>query len=400
MNSVRCPQLAALIVAAIFNSHFAFAQSANDRGQSGLVVASTYDSLQAALDAVPADGGMVFLPPGKYEITEPLRISTGDTTIRGSGAASHIKNMNVEGEPAITIAAASFDGQATPRDQRLWRICLSDFRLTGTEKSGHGIAAHYIEELHVHDVTISDHGQDGLHLDHCYEDPRISDNLITYNKANGVFLDGCHDIVVSANHFEENRTGLRCIDSFNLAMSGNNLDDHLGDGVVVENTYGSFISGNMIEECQGWAIVLDRDVYGTTVSANVIAHEFTGGIDLRDAHGCAVTGNTFTIVKNTGLAIREESGAITVSGNNFSDSWITTTEDGVETTKRDPTKSTKLEDNLNEAAGILLDNCEAVVLSGNVFSRLTTKAVEQRGECKEILIQANGEHRGSPEAPK
>lgn len=369
----------------------AFAAHAADDDGAKLVVASNYDSLQAAVDDLPASGGMVLVSPGLYELTEPLRISTGDTTIRGCGSATHIKNLNSDGLPAIIIENAAFAGEKPPASERLWRVCLSDFRITGNDKSGHGVEARYVEELHVHDVTVSHHGGDGLHLHDCYEDPRISDNLITYNKANGVFLTGCHDIVVSANHFEENQTGLRCVDSFNLAMSGNNLDDHLGDGVVVENTYGSFISSNMIEECQGWAIVFDRDVYGTTVSANVIAHEFTGGIDLRDAHGCSISANTFTIVKGIGLAVREQSGGITVSGNNFSDSWIGRDEDGIERTKRDAAKPTKSDMTPNEAAGIVLESCEAVVVSGNLFSGLSTESVEQRGDCRQILIQANGE---------
>ena len=67
------------------------------------------------------------------------------------------------------------------------------------------------------------------------------------------------------------------------------------DGVVIENTYGSVVSGNMIEECQGVAIILDRDCYGNTLSANVLAHNFSGGVDLRDAWCCAVSANTLTI---------------------------------------------------------------------------------------------------------
>ena len=96
---------------------------------------------------------------------------------------------------------------------------------------------------------------------------------------------------------EENKDALHCINGYNLCMNGNNLDDHLRHGVVIENTYGSVVSGNMIEECRGTAIVLDRDCYGITLAANVIAHDSAGGIDLRDAHGCAVSANTFTIMK-------------------------------------------------------------------------------------------------------
>ena len=78
-------------------------------------------------------------------------------------------------------------------------------------------------------------------------------------------------------------------------MTGNGMDDHLGHGVVIENTYGSVVAGNMIEECEGTAIILDRDCYGITLCANVIAHN-GGGVDLRDAHGCAVSANTFVLL--------------------------------------------------------------------------------------------------------
>jgi parallel beta-helix repeat protein len=369
-------------------ANFGFAPvSANER----IVEAGNFDSLQAAADSLPDSGGILRIPPGQYLLTEPLRITTGDTTIEGAGAATHLINKNEDGLPAILIENPKFADQPTPNADRLWRVRISNLRVTGNPKSGSGIEARYIEELFVQGVTSSYHGGDGLHLHFCYEDPRINDNLLTYNKGCGVYLEGCHDIVVSANHFEENQTGLKCTDSFNLAMSGNNLDDHLGDGVIIENTYGSVVAGNMIEECQGWAIVLDRDVYGTTISANVIAHEFTGGIDVRDAHGCAISSNTFTIVKNIGLAVRSGSGGITISGNNFSDSWIGETPDGQEAQKR-PSESSNSEENPNEAAGILLDGCKAIVVSGNLFSRLTTEPLIQRGECQEILSQGNAAH--------
>lgn len=381
---IGCGSLAALTVVYLSFSMPAFAED-------GTVDATNFDSLQAAADAIPESGGVLRIPPGVYELSEPLKIRTGDTMIIGAGAATHLKNKNDEGQPAILVENPKFSGKATPSAERLWRVRIADLRVTGNPKSGAGIEARFIEELFVQGVASSYHGGDGLRLDYCYEDPRLSDNLLTYNKQCGIYLEGCHDIVVSANHFEENQTGLKCIDSFNLAMSGNNLDDHLADGVVIENTYGSVVAGNMIEECQGWAIVLDRDCYGTTLSANVIAHEFTGGIDLRDAHGCAVSANTFTIVKNVGLAVREESGSITITGNNFSDSWIGHDADGAELQKRanEPSRS---EEKPNDAAGILLESCEAVVISGNLFSRLSTEPIVQRGNCREILTAANGHH--------
>ena len=61
---------------------------------------------------------------------------------------------------------------------------------------------------------------DGIHMNNCYEDPRVCNSLITYNKATGLNLIACHDIVVSANQFEENLDALRCVDGYNLCMTG------------------------------------------------------------------------------------------------------------------------------------------------------------------------------------
>jgi len=346
-------------------------------GARPAVDASRYPSLQAALDALPAEGGVVNLPAGTFEITEPLVLSRGDVLLQGSGTATHIKNVNTQGKPALLIQHP--DGSNVKSEDRLWRVMLSNFRITGNENSGHGIEALYINEIFFQGVTVSYHGQDGIRLDHCYEDPRINDCLITYNKATGLNLIGCHDIVVAANQFEENQDALHCFDGFNLCMTGNCVDDHLGDGVVIENTYGSVVSGNMIEECNGRAIVLDRECYGNTLSANIIAHN-GGGIDLLDAHGCTVSANTFTIMKSDALYIGPKSNRITVTGNNFSNSYIGYGEsDKVKRRKNDLA-----------AAGIVLEGTTDVTISGNLFSSVRPKAILQKGNpSKRIVFAGN-----------
>lgn len=343
-------------------------------GAATAIVAAKYPSIQAAIDALPERGGMVQLPPGQFELKEPLVISRSDVLLVGCGPATHLHNANEDGQPAIVLQHP--DGPNPPRGEQLWRIQLADFRLTGNDKSGSGIVAHRINEVYLHGLTISQQGGDGVFLDNCYEDPRIADCLLTYNKQVGVKLVGCHDIVVSANQFEENRDALHCIDGFNLCMTGNCVDDHLNEGVRIENTYGSVVSGNMIEECAAAAIVLDRDCYGDTLSANVIAHN-GAGIDLRDAHGCAVSANTFTLLKTDAIRIGPNSGRITVTGNNFSNSFI-----GEGQVKRAA--------NDLAAAGLVLEGTKDIAVSGNVFSALTTKAVELRsGQTENLLFSGN-----------
>ena len=313
------------------------------------------------------------IPAGTYEISEPLRLTKGDIRIEGAGNATHIVNKNEKGGTALLIAHEK--GKDITTDERLWRIQIANLRLTGNEKSGHGIHAILINEIFLHNVTVSYHGGDGVLLDFCYEDARVADCLITYNKQVGLNLPGCHDIVVAANQFEENNDALKVSDGYNLCMTGNNLDDHLRHGVIIENTYGSVVSGNMIEECQGTAIILDRDCYGNTVSANVIAHN-GAGVDLRDAHGIAVSANTFTLMTEPALAISAESGRIAVTGNNFCNSYI-----GGGDVRRNT-------DDL-AAAGIELASTNHIAISGNVFSSLQTKALELNDDLPKSVLFSN-----------
>ena len=341
--------------------------------------ASKFPTLQAAFDALPATGGIVLIPPGNYEITEPLRVRTPETRIVGSGAATHIINKNTEGKPAIVLEPPNIEQD---KKARLWRVQLADFRVSGTETSGDGIFAHGIQEIYLEGVSVDHHGGHGLHMLDCYEDPRIADCIFTYNKLCGIQVVSCHDIVINANHFEENQDALACLDSFNLCMNGNNIDDHLRHGVVIENTYGSVLSGNMIEECNGTAIILDRDCYGITLSANVIAHHLEGGIDLRDAHGCAISANTFTIAHKFSVRVSENSGRNTISANNFCNTHIGGGQD-----KRPAEAPTPM--GTDEGTGILLAGTRDVVISGNSFSGLSGAAVWTEGTCERLLVTGN-----------
>ncbi len=350
-----------------------------------VVEAGDYASLQKAFDAVPVSGGLIRLPPGRFEISEPLVLSRGDVRLEGAGAATHIVNLNELGEPAVILQSSLFDPEASGRDNRrnsVWRVQLANFRISGNPKSGDGVLARYIDEIYIEGLSIDHHGANGIHLLECYEDPRIADSIMTYNGASGLLVEGSHDIVVNANQFEENLDAVRVTDSFNLCMNANNIDDHLRHGVVIENTYGSVLSGNMIEECAGTAIILDRDVYGVTISANVIAHNNGGGVDLRDAWGSTVSANTFTINPEWSVRIGPDSGRIAVTGNNFSNSFLG------QGTKREEEYDVEWPQK-GYARGVLLERTRAVTLTGNIFSGMIGPAVRGLGDLSGIVLSAN-----------
>ncbi len=380
MRRTLLPAVVAASLVGLVTLSWSVGRSAPDPATGGLpgarpeIDASRYPTLQAAFDALPAEGGLIRLPAGTFNIDEPLVISQQDVRIEGAGTATHIHNTNAEGQPALSLRPnegfKDKDGK-----ERIWRVMLSNFRITGNEKSGVGIHAKWVQEIFLQGVTVSEHGGHGIFLDYCFEDPRISNCLITYNKGAGVHLLGCHDIIVSANQFEENQDALHCFEGFNLCMTGNNIDDHLGHGIVIEDTYGSVVSGNMIEECKGTAIILDRDCYGNTISANEIAHN-GGGIDLRDAHGCAVSANTITICASHAVRIGPDSGRITVTGNNLSNSYVG---DG----------KIRRRENDMLAAGMTIEGATDVTVSGNLFSDVKPKALELVNDKARRILFAN-----------
>ena len=131
----RLPVIATLLLAAI--ALFAWNRAASQvpntlPGARAAIEAINYPSLQAAIDALPQTGGIVRLPAGTFEIQEPLRIKQEDVLLQGAGTATHIKNANADGKPAIEIAPATYetDRRARPIGFSLMAIGLIGFLLS------------------------------------------------------------------------------------------------------------------------------------------------------------------------------------------------------------------------------------------------------------------------------
>lgn len=357
-----------LVGATVRAEQLSTASTLQDGGEPGVPPGTdAREFLQAQLDGLPVGGGNWAIPPGRYEIDGPLVVSRGDIMIQGSGSATHIVNRNESGEPAIRIVSPEKDGY-------LWRVQVCDLRITGNPKSGAGLQATRVNELLLSRLSVEHNGGDGILLDHCYEDPRVCDSLMTYNAATGLNLLGCHDIIVSANQLEENMDALHCIDGYNLTMTGNNLDDHLGNGVVIQNTYGSIVSANMIEECNGHAVILRGECYGDAISANTLAHCKGEGVRIENARDITISANAFVLLAEYAIHALDGAAQMTITGNTFSRYPF----DPERVRKGDP------------GGGILLEAVHDVTISGNTFAATRREAVKAGGASNHrIAITGN-----------
>jgi len=126
-----------------------------------VIDAAKHPTLQAALDALPASGGMVVLPAGNFELTEPLRLARENARIEGAGAATHLINKNTNGQPAFIVAPAD---RAKNKKARLWRVQLGNFRVSGGTNSGDGIRAEFVQEMFIHGLSVDHNGGHGINL--------------------------------------------------------------------------------------------------------------------------------------------------------------------------------------------------------------------------------------------
>ena len=167
------------------------------------------------------------------------------------------------------------------------------------------------------------------------------------------------------------------MDGFNLTFTGNNIDDHLRHGVVVENSMGNTVSANMIEQCEGIGLLLKRDTYATAVGANIFTANKEGGVVMNDVHGTSITGNTFKNMAKRAVYADNKCRAITISGNTFADRSV-----GEGEIKGKPDD--------NEASGIVLESASALNISGNTFYNLSTTALTIEGKpARQVVFSGN-----------
>jgi len=292
------------------------------------LVTTDFPNIQAALDALPAEGGVVVVPAGIHKVRQPLRISRSNVSLRGEGRGTVIVNENRDGKPAI-IACSEQDPAKNP----LWGVTISNMCITGdTAAIREARAWPEGEETQVRggDAILADHcynslfeklwlvrnGGNGLNLYICYEDPRVVSCVISYNRKAGLRMEGCHDIAVSASHFEENyQEGLLAVDTWNIAASGNDFDDNRGSAVVLKGCVGCPLSGNLYTNSPEWGLVLDN-CRGNTLTGEIIRRNLgKGGVWLKNSSFNTITGCSFDSNDSLALVIDKDSQQNSITGN-------------------------------------------------------------------------------------
>jgi hypothetical protein len=123
INNLTAAHVAAGADLNVFNGAFA-------GGGDPSVVPDPTPAIQAALNAVPANGAIVKLPPGAYTLSAPLTVSVSGTIIAGSGWGTQLRY-----DGTVLTSGAIKMADTTQR-----RVFIRDLRITQTAASSTGAA--------------------------------------------------------------------------------------------------------------------------------------------------------------------------------------------------------------------------------------------------------------------
>jgi len=279
--------------------------------------------IQAALDALPAGGGEVVLPPGKIEVRQPIVLRRDSQTLRGSGATTILMladNANcpviIMGEPVnhpqatvknLRVSDLFIDGNRLHQQRELWKLHGegSAIRNNGitVQRVGDSVVEHVtcarnrsgglvttlgVQRLTVRDLTAFDNQFDGLA---CYltTDSLFTDLYLHDNPGAGISLD------LAFNHNVISNAVLTAND-LGIFMRASRENQFLNVAIRNSRHHGVFMAHSETQTPSGW---------GPAPRSECVYNSFTNLIAM-DCGGAAFRVNNTTCTHNIIIRARFE----------------------------------------------------------------------------------------------
>ncbi len=236
----------------------------------GTTYAQTCAGINAAIDALGASGGEIYLPEATYTCTETITVDYNNTTIRGAGKGSKIvaSAWGSWGTPGDVITTGTTDYNS-----------FRDFQIDGT-----------LLTAQAYDLLDLPNGSNYIVIDGLYL--KNSDRYGININPGGAFVMITNSIIEGS-------------DSYGIVADNTSAYTNIANNIIRTNDYGIVIAGDFVD-----------------VSNNIITGNTTAGISATGwGEDATITGNTFfsngtygVYVSGTGF---DTNNNVTISGNEF-----------------------------------------------------------------------------------
>jgi len=200
-----------------------------------LPVGVTGAEIQRALDGLPDSGGVVVLPPGNFEVSQPIVLQRDHQTLRGSGDATVLRLTDGANCPAIILGEPVNDPERVIRDLRVSNLFIDGNRLhqqrerwqlqgEGSEIRNNGISVQNVSDSTVENVTCA----------RCR-----SGGLVTTRDVRRLTV---RNLTAFDNEFD----GLACYQTEDCLFTGLCLHDNPGAGISLDLDFNDNVVSNAV----------------------------------------------------------------------------------------------------------------------------------------------------------
>jgi hypothetical protein len=195
----------------------------------------TSAEIQQALDRLPADGGEAVLPPGTFDVGQPIVLRRDHQTLRGSGDATVLRLADgancpviILGEPInhpqrtvndLHVSGLFIDGNRHRQRRELWQL-----RGEGSQIRNNGITVQNVSNSVVEHVTCA----------RCR-----SGGLVTTRGVRGLTVQ---DLTAFDNEFD----GLACYQTTDCLFTKLYLHDNPGAGISLDLAFNHNVISNAV----------------------------------------------------------------------------------------------------------------------------------------------------------
>jgi len=266
----------------------------------------THTTIQAAINALGTDGGVIFVAPGTY--TENLTIASNTQHLRivGSGIGKTILQSTTSGTPVITInsgckvitiehltvkhtqtASGSHCIRATAGSTE--DICLHHVRYEG---GCYSIYFMYTKRLRIHDCYVYNPDSYGIRVSD-YEDIFITNNKIYSSGSAAIYVNSLVRYVITGNIIHSPDSYGIYAESCDTGTIGNNV---IIGGTTAIWTSGDYLTivANVCYDPSANGIRIYGS-YATSIGSNTIYSPGGDGLYIESARQCIITNN---IIRN------------------------------------------------------------------------------------------------------
>ena len=254
-----------------------------------VVTGSDLAAITAAIEALPAEGGTVFLPAGRYLLDGPVLLDRDNVTLRGAGPETILFVNDDANCPGIVMGVTD-----TPITKKVRNLAVSDLLIDGNR---------HTQKLECWTCNCDNGGLSYIR-NNCItvrgvEDSRIERVKTTRGRSGGVVLEKeCRRVIIEKleawdNHFD----GLACYETEESVFTGLHLHHNQFAAISLDIHFHKNAIVNSLLEHNGAQGIFMREsnanvFQNLTIRYNGAQGIFVAQVDQRADTGCQ--GNVFS----------------------------------------------------------------------------------------------------------